>query len=178
MSEKAELTLDAKRVWQALSRSTQVRDRLAEVAQEVQQEAERIARAEAIDEGDYAANLQVVTAHARQVREKLRTSRSRTKGARFDNPLISAKFEGDLSGKAYDGTVAIVTARDWKSQLIEFGSLTRNPTFTLTRAAEKVGDQPGIEYIVLFESRSKDANTKDIEEFGRRIAAKRPGGES
>ena len=112
-----------------------------------------------------------------RVREKLRTSRSRTKGTRFDNPLISAKFEGDVSGKDYDGTVAIVTAKDWKSQLIEFGSLTRNPTFTLTRAAEKVGDQKGIEYVVLFESRSKDANTKDVEEFGRRIAAKRPGGE-
>jgi hypothetical protein len=175
MAEKHELTLDAKRLWQALSRSTQIRDRLAEVAKEVRDEAARIARSEAFDEGDYEAGLEVVTASARQVKEKLRTNRSRTVGTRFDNPLLSAKFEGDPSGRDYDGTVGIVTAKDWKSSLIEFGSLARNPTFTLTRAAAKVGNQPGIEYIVLFESNKQ--TTQNLEEFGRVIAEKRKGGE-
>lgn len=180
VKSKPELSIDLDRVWAALSRSTQVRDRLAKVAAEMKAEAEGIARSEAYDTGDYAGGLEVGTLPARQVREQLRKKTFRGKGTRFSNPLIAAEFRGDPSGGAYDGTVGLVTSRDWKSFLIEFGSIARSPSLVLTRAAENVAKRLGLEFVVLFEGKTTKQNLDEWRAKGgaRAVAiAKREAGE-
>jgi len=166
VTNKNELILDFDRVWAALSRSTQLRKELEKVAEEVKRTAEGIARAEAFDEGDYVKGLDVVSLPARKVREQLR-GRNRTQGTRFENPLLSAKFKGDPDGGNYDGTVSVVTAKDWKSSLIEFGSLARNPSLVLTRSAEKA-EKRGVTFTLLFKGKTKSQN---LAELGKRISA-------
>ena len=181
MTAKSELTIDLNRVWAALSRSTQVRDLLTKTAEAVLAEAEALARSEAYDTGKYAAGLEVVTLPARQVREQLRKSRFRGSGTRFSNPLISAEFRGDPSGGAYDGTVSVVTSKNWKSFLIEFGSIARSPSMVLTRAAERVSKRLNLEFVPLFEGKTTEQNLPEWRSKGgaRAIAiAKRKGGRS
>lgn len=165
MTEKSELTLDYDRIWAALSRSTQARDALEKVAQEVLKTAQTIAQIEVYDKGKYRQGLKVLTVPVRVIKAELR-KRQRTRGTRFDNPLLSAKFKGDPDGGAYDGTVALVSAFNWKSSIIEFGSLARNPSLVLTRAAEKAAS-PKVRWTVLFEGTLKKQN---LAEFGRKIA--------
>lgn len=171
MKDKSELSLDYDRIWAALSRSTQARDALEKVAQEVLQTAQTIAQIEAYDEGDYRRELKVTSVPVRVVRAELR-KRNRTRGTRFDNPLLSAKFKGDADGGAYDGTVAVVGAYNWKSALIEFGSLARNPSLVLTRAAERAASAK-VKFTLLFEGKTK---TQNLSEFGRKISASRKRG--
>lgn len=180
MTAKPELTIDLDRLWAALSRSTQVRDRLAKAAEEVRAEADSLARSEAYDTGKYAAGLEVVTLPARQVREQLRKKAFRGTGTRFANPLIAAEFRGDPSGGAYDGTVGVVTSRDWKSFLIEFGSIARSPSLILTRAAENVAKRLGLEFVPLFEGKTTEQNLAEWRAKGgaRAVAiAKREAGD-
>jgi hypothetical protein len=167
MTEKAKLTIDYDRVWAALSRSTQVRDRLAEIAEKVRDEATSLARSEAYDTGKYAAGIETGTLPARQVREKLRANRFRGSGKRFSNPLIAAEFRGDPSGGSYDGTVGIVASRDWKSFLIEFGSIARSPSLVLTRAAQNVASRvKGVQWVALFEGKTTEQNLTAWRETG------------
>ena len=164
MSKKSTLELDYDRIWAALSRSTQARAALEKVAKEVQQTAKSLAKKEAFDTGEYADNIVVVSLPARQAREQLR-GRNRTLGKRFDNPLLNAKFQGDPDGGAYDGTISVVAAKSWKSSLLEFGSLARNPSLIMTRSAEKAKGK-GVRFTLLFEGKLVN---QDLDQFSKAI---------
>lgn len=171
MSKKSNLQIDYDRVWAALSRSTQAKKALENVAEEVERTAKQIAKSEAFDTGDYADGIEVLSLPAKAVRKQLR-GKTRARGERFANPLLNADFKGDPDGGAYDGTVSVVAAKDWKSALVEFGSLARNPSLVLTRSAEQA-EKAGVKFTLLFRGETK---SQDLEELGRRMAEKRPGG--
>ncbi len=142
--KKAKLTLDYDQVWKGISRSTQVRDALQSVADELKAEAQRLAKQDAYDTGDFHDGIDVLVVPARQAREEFARGYAKRKKAgqvAFQSSLLDADTKGDLDGGAYTGSVAIIVSRSWKSWIVEFGSLARNPSFIFTRAIENFSKQ-------------------------------------
>lgn len=170
MSKKSNAQIDFDRVWAAISRSTTLKAQIVEITEKVREEAARLARAEAYDEGDYAAGIELNVVGAKQARAALRKATSararKRSGAAGKNKFIDVEFSGDIDGGAYDGSIGIIAATDWKSLLIEFGSIARNPSFIFRRAAEAVA-QNGVEFIPIVDIPSK---TQNLEELGRKVS--------
>ena len=169
------LELDFDLIWSAISRSTQVRDAIAKVNEAVAERARSIAQAEAFDKGDYASSIETGTIGASEARSKLKKSRGyRDRNAKvIKSKLISTKYKGDPDGGAYDGTVGIVTTYDWKASLVEWGSLTRNPSLVFTRAAEEQVVDGEITFDILYIAKE---HAQDKEKFGRLLAEQKAGG--
>lgn len=173
MSKKSNAKIDFDRVWAAISRSTTLKAQIVQITEEVRSEAARLARADAFDEGDYADGIELNVVGAKQARAALRKATSararKRSGAAGKNKFIDVEFSGDIDGGAYDGSIGIIAATEWKSLLIEFGSIARNPSFIFRRAAEAV-TKPGVEFIPIVDIQPK---SQDLEELGRRISEAR-----
>lgn len=165
--KKAKLTLDYDQVWKGISRSTQVRDALQSVADELKAEAQRLAKQDAYDTGDFHDGIDVLVVPARQAREEFARGYAKRKRAgkvAFQSSLLDADTKGDLDGGAYTGSVAIIVSRSWKSWIIEFGSLARNPSFIFTRAIENFSKQ-GVEAEVTYRG---NVVRQNLEEWRKR----------
>ena len=150
--KKAKLTLDYDQVWKGISRSTQVRDALQQIAEELKAEAQRLAKQDAYDTGDFHDGIDVILVPARQARQEFARGYAKRKSAGqvvAQSKFLDTETKGDPDGGSYDGTVAVVTSRSWKSWIIEFGSLSRNPSFIFTRAVEAFNKQ-GVESAVTY----------------------------
>ena len=150
--KKAKLTLDYDQVWKGISRSTQVRDVLQQVAEELKAEAQRLAKQDAYDTGDYHDGIDVILIPARQARQEFARGYAKRKAAgqvSVQSKFLDTETKGDPDGGAYDGTVAVLTSQSWKSWIIEFGSLARNPSFIFTRALEAF-NKKGVEAAVTY----------------------------
>lgn len=152
MPEKNKLTLDYDAIWKGISRSTQARDALEALAAEMKTELQRLAKQDAYDTGEFHDGIDVVLLPARQAKEEFARGYQKRKLAgqvSASNRFLDVETKGDPDGGAYNGTIAVVTSRSWKSWIIEFGSLARNPSFIFTRALSsfrKDGVQVDITY--------------------------------
>jgi hypothetical protein len=179
--KKAKLSLDYDQVWKGISRSTQVRDALQAVADELKAEAQRLAKQDAYDTGDYHDGIDVLLVPARQARQEFARGYAKRKKAgqvAFSSKFLDADTKGDLDGGAYDGSVAIIVSRSWKSWIIEFGSLARNPSFIFTRALESFRKQ-GVEAEVTYRGNVVRQNLEEWRKarghYAVRIAGERTG---
>jgi len=149
---KAKLSLDYDAIWKGISRSTQARDALEQVAKELKEEAQRIAKQDAYASGEFHDGIDVILVPARQARQEFARGYAKRKAAgqvAIRSKFLDADTKGDPDGGAYDGTVAVLTSRSWKSWIIEFGSLARNPSFVFTRSIEAF-NKKGVEAAITY----------------------------
>lgn len=149
---KAKLSLDYDAIWKGISRSTQVRDALEQVAKELKDEAQRLAKQDAYDSGEFHDGIEVILVPARQARQEFARGYAKRKAAgqvAISSKFLDADTRGDPDGGAYDGTVAVVTSQSFKSWIIEFGSLARNPSFIFTRAIDAF-NKKGVEAAITY----------------------------
>jgi len=179
--KKSQLTLDYDAIWKGISRSTQARDALQQVAQELKAEAQRLAKQDAYDTGDFHDGIDVVLVPARQARQEFARGYAKRKAAgqvAAKSKFLDIETKGDPDGGAYTGTVAVVTSRSWKSWIIEFGSLARNPSFIFTRAVEAFNKE-GVESAVTYRGNVVRQNLEEWRKrrghYAVRIAGERTG---
>lgn len=179
--KKAKLSLDYDAVWKGISRSTQVRDALQQVADDLRTEAQRLAKQDAYDTGDFHDGIDVILVPARQARQEFARGYAKRKAAgqvAIRSKFLDADTKGDPDGGAYDGTVAVVTSRSWKSWIIEFGSLARNPSFIFTRALEAF-NKKGVEAAITYKGNVVRQNLEEWRKrrghYAVRIAGERTG---
>jgi len=156
--EFVEFDFDA--VWAAISRSTQLRSYIENLAQQVESQATALGRSEAYDEGYYADLFTSSVAAAPQVRREFtdtynkRRNRRRRGGENriIDRPTVPGedgkpvKVKGDPDGSEYGGAVAIVANTDFKAVWVEYGSIAKGPRFIMSRASESVAAQNDAEW--------------------------------
>jgi hypothetical protein len=165
--KKAELSLDYDAIWKGISRSTQARDALEEVAKELKAEAQRLAKQDAYDSGDFHDGIEVIIVPARQARQEFARGYAKRKAAgqvAIRSKFLDADTKGDPDGGAYNGTIAVLTSQSWKSWIIEFGSLARNPSFVFTRAIENFSKK-GVENAVTYRG---NVVSQNLEEWRKR----------
>jgi hypothetical protein len=147
-------------VWSAMSRSTQLRSYMKNLASKVEAQATALGRSEAYDEGYYADLFTSSVAAASQVRREFtdtynaRRNRSRRGGKNriIDRPTIPGedgkpvKIKGDPDGSEYGGAVGIVANTDFKAVWVEYGSIAKGPRFIMSRASETIAAQNDAEW--------------------------------
>lgn len=162
-------------VWEAIGRSTAMRDTVAKVASEVQREAEANAYRDAFDEGYYKNEFDSGASSGAEVRRlflgKAGTRRNRARrGQTGTNRLLEGTAEivsGDAQGSGYGGAVGYVINADFKALWIEYGSIAKGPKFVLTKAAEAVA----VRRRAAFERLYAKTHEQNRSELGRRISA-------
>lgn len=175
--EFKELDFDA--VWEAVTRSTAMRARVAAVASDVKSEAEKTARREAFDDGFYARLFGSGVASGAEIRRiflgKAGTRRNRARrGQTGTNRLLEGTAQvvkGDAQGSGYGGAIGYVINEDYKALWIEYGSIAKGPRFILTRAGESVASSRGGQFERLYAK----THQQNRGELGRRISAGRSG---
>jgi len=162
-------------VWEAIGRSTAMRDAVGRIASEVQQEAESNATRDAFDEGYYRDEFDSGVSSGAAVRRlflgKAGTRRNRARrGQKGTNRLLEGTAEivsGDPQGSGYGGAVGYVTNADFKALWIEYGSIAKGPRFILTKAAETVARRRR----AAFERLYAETHEQNRSELARRISA-------
>lgn len=177
------VSFDFDAVWSALSRSTQLRAHVEDIAKKVENEATTLARSVAYDEGYYADLFTSQATTSMEVRrefqdtyEKRRNRRRRgTNNRLIDAPTIKGedgkpvKIKGDPDGSEYKGSVGIVANIDFKAVWVEYGSIAKGPRFVMSKAAETVANANGGEWEPLY----SNTHEQDTGELGRKISAGR-----
>jgi hypothetical protein len=186
--EFVEFDFDA--VWAAISRSTQLRGYMENLAAQVESQATALGRSEAYDEGYYADLFSSTVASAAEVRReftdtynKRRNRRRRGTTSRvIDRPTVPGedgkpvKIKGDPDGSEYGGAVGVVANSDFKAVWVEYGSIAKGPRFIMSRAAEAVAAQNDAEWEPLY-AKTHEQNTGALaEKISQGMIAKNNGG--
>lgn len=161
--EKSDLVLDAEVIFSALIRSTQLRQALGTIADEVAQEATTLANAVARDDGVYASAFRAFTASATELRQfaNAREGSNRDRGAgvnrrrrgqRGTNRYLDWEVKGDPDDGKYNGEVGVVINTAKTANFVEFGSLAKGPRRVLWNSAEVVAQRYDLEAIPLYDN--------------------------
>lgn len=170
--EKADLTINEDAMWQALTRSKQLRDMLERIAQEIAQEASNTATVVAYDEGWLAKSYKgtAVSAKALQRRAREASDSRRRRGQRGTNRYLDYMVK-DTPGTSYEGQLGIAYTGEYTARLVEYGSVFHGPRRILLGAAEKVAQKYNIEIEVSYD-RTHNADPSRVAEINRTRAQK------
>jgi hypothetical protein len=175
--EKSELIIDYDAIWSAISRSTTLQRILADVAKQIAEEAETLARAVAYDEGYYADSFEYGTDNAATVRNKTnsnplaRRNRAR-RNQRGTNRYLDTVSTGVPDAVNYQGQIGIVVNTDFKAAWVEYGSIAKGPRRVMTTAGESVAQKVDAEFELLYDN-THQANPGEL---GKRISKGKTGG--
>jgi hypothetical protein len=173
-------------VWSALSRSTQLRNHVENIAKQLENEATSLARAVAYDEGYYADLFTSQATTSQEIRREFQNTYDKRRNRRrrgTNNRLIDAptvqgedgkpvKIKGDPDGSEYKGSVGIVANTDFKAVWVEYGSIAKGPRFVMSKAAETVANSNGGEWEPLY----SNTHEQNLGELGSKISAGRTKG--
>ncbi len=182
MSNKDEVNVDADRLWAAISRSKQFQQLVQRVADDIKDEAERLANAQARDEGYYARSFQAGTGNAKRVRALAYAPSSKgsksgkalrfQQGIKGTNRFLDVQLNGDTSAKPYDGELGVVVNTDFKAAMIEYGTAAKGPRRIMLAAAQNVAQRLGLEVEVIYDT----TNQQNISKLSAAIRAGRRNG--
>ena len=155
-------------VWTAISRSKQMQSAIADTANNVKSECQKIARAVAYDEGDYKDAFDTAVVTGTRAREAFNTRARRRRGAKQGANRFIDKTGGDPDGSNYVGTLGTVFNTDFKARWVEFGSMAKGPRMVMATSAQNVVNRaPGASYEQLYDA----AYQQNRAELARRISA-------
>jgi len=162
-------------VWSALSRSTQLRAYVEDLAKQVETQATALAQAVAYDEGYYARLFTSQATTSMEIRREFQDTYNERRNRRrrgtvnrlIDAPTVKGedgkpvKIKGDPDGSEYKGSVGIVANTDFKAVWVEYGSIAKGPRFVLSKSAESVANANGGEWEPLY-SKTHEQNTSEL----------------
>lgn len=140
-------------VWSALGRSAKLNNYLKKISEDLESEATKLALIEARDEGYYADLFESEVVTTKKLKDEIigTYQKRRVRSNRINagkNRILD--INGDVDGNKYDGFVGIVYNTNFKSVWVEYGSIAKSPRFILTRSAEKIANQNGLEFEKLY----------------------------